>query len=116
MSFLGLWTATAKQREEARARARLASGVLKAMSHERRLLILCLLEDREVTVSEIKAKLCLPQAVVSQQLSRLRFDGLVNARRDGRNIYYTLARPEVNELIDKLNDLFCKTRGRRATN
>jgi DNA-binding transcriptional ArsR family regulator len=112
MSFLEFSTATAKQRREARAQARLASDFLKAMSHEGRLLILCLLVDGEVSVSEIEAKLDMPQAAVSQQLARLRLDGLVEARRDGRNIYYALARPEVTELITTLSDLFCKTERR----
>jgi DNA-binding transcriptional ArsR family regulator len=112
MSFLEFSTATAKQRREARAQARLASDFLKAMSHEGRLLILCLLVDGEVSVSEIEAKLDMPQAAVSQQLARLRLDGLVEARRDGRNIYYALARPEVMELIETLSDLFCKTERR----
>ena len=108
MSFLAFSSATAKQRREARTHARLASDVLKAMSHEGRLLMLCLLADGETTVSEIEAKLDMPQAAVSQQLARLRLDGLVEARRDGRNIYYALSRPEVKALIGTLNDLFCK--------
>jgi len=116
MSFLEFSKATAKQRREARVQARLASDFLKAMSHEGRLLILCLLADGEVSVSEIEAKLDMPQAAVSQQLARLRLDGLVEARRDGRNIYYALGRPEVTELIATLSDLFCKTerRARRS--
>jgi DNA-binding transcriptional ArsR family regulator len=109
MSFLAFSTGTAKQRREARAQARVASEFLKAMSHEGRLLILCLLLDGETTVSEIEAKLDLPQAAVSQQLARLRLDGLVEARRDGRNIFYSLSKPEVSELIGTLSELFCKT-------
>ena len=116
MSFLAFSTGTAKQRREARAQARVASEFLKAMSHEGRLLILCLLLDGETTVSEIEAKLDLPQAAVSQQLARLRLDGLVEARRDGRNIYYALAKPEIAELIAALSGLFRRTdrRARRA--
>jgi DNA-binding transcriptional ArsR family regulator len=116
MSFLAFSTATAKQRREARAQARLAADFMKAMSHEGRFLMLCLLADGEVSVSDIEAKLDMPQAAVSQQLARLRLDGLVEARRDGRNIYYALARPEVTTLIATLDGLFGKAerRVRRA--
>jgi DNA-binding transcriptional ArsR family regulator len=117
MSLLAFSTATAKHRREARVKARLASEFLKAMSHEGRLLMLCLLAKGETTVSEIEAKLDMPQAAVSQQLARLRLDGLVAARRDGRNIHYTLARPEVTALIGAIDNLFSKTerRGSRKT-
>ena len=116
MSLTAFSKANAKQRREAREQARLASDVLKAMSHESRLLIICLLVDGEASVSEIKAKLDMAQAAVSQQLVRLRLDGLVEARRDGRNIYYALAKPEIAELIATLSGLFRRTdrRARRA--
>ena len=112
MSFLAFSKATAKHRRDMREQARLASDFLKAMSHEGRFLILCLLMDGEASVSEIELMLDIPQATVSQQLVRLRLDGLVKARRDGRNIYYALARPEVAELIVTLSNLFCKTERR----
>ena len=64
--------------------ARKASDLLKALSHETRLLILCLLSEGEKSVSELEDILDMPQATVSQQLARLRFDRLVTARRDGR--------------------------------
>ena len=62
--------------------ARKASELLKALSHEGRLLILCLLAEGEKSVSELEDAMKLPQAAVSQQLARLRFDRLVNTRRD----------------------------------
>lgn len=114
MSFLAFSKATAKQRREARVQARLASELLKAMSHEGRLLMLCLLAEGETTVSEIEAKLGMPQAAVSQQLARLRLDGLVAARRDGRNIYYTVARPEVTALLGALDELLSRAERRPA--
>jgi len=68
------------------AQARKASDLLKALSHETRLLILCLLAEGEKSVSELEEIMHLPQAAVSQQLARLRFDRLVTTRRDGRSI------------------------------
>lgn len=85
-----------------------ATAFLKAIAHEGRLEILCLLGDGERTVGEIEASLGLSQAAVSQQLMRLRAEGLVEARRDGRFIHYRLERPEVRAIIRELREAFCK--------
>ncbi len=85
-----------------------ASGFLKALAHEARLLTLCLLIDGEKSVTEIEEILSLRQPAISQQLARLRADGLVEARRDGKNIFYSLARPEVREVVDVLHRAFCQ--------
>ena len=95
------------------ANARQASEFLKALSHEVRLLILCFLIDGEKSVSEIEKMLKLRQPAVSQQLARLRADGLVEARRNGKNIYYSLARTEVRHVIGALHDAFCRPRKAR---
>jgi DNA-binding transcriptional ArsR family regulator len=93
------------------ANARGASEFLKALSHEARLMILCLLVDGEKSVSAIEETLKLRQPAVSQQLARLRADDLVESRRDGKNIYYSLARTEVREIIEALHRAFCQPRG-----
>lgn len=90
------------------ANARTASEFLKALSHEARLVILCMLIDGEKSVSELEQTLSLRQPAVSQQLARLRADNLVETRREGKNIYYALARPEVVEVIGALHRAFCK--------
>ena len=89
------------------AQARKASDLLKALSHESRLLILCLLSEGERSVSDLENIMRLPQAAVSQQLARLRLDGLVTTRRDGRVIYYSIAGSEVSAIIDSPYRLFC---------
>jgi len=94
--------------EELVAQARKASDLLKALSHETRLLILCLLSNGEKSVSELEDMLTLPQASVSQQLARLRFDRLVTTRREGRMVYYRIADEEVASIIGALYNLFCK--------
>ena len=71
-----------------------ASGFLKALAHEGRLLILCLLIDGEKSVGEIEDMLSLRQPAISQQLARLRADGLVETRREGKNIFYSLRGPK----------------------
>ena len=93
--------------------ARQASELLKALSHQVRLLILCFLIDGEKSVSEIEKMLKLRQPAVSQQLARLRADGLVETRRNGKNIYYSLARTEVRDVIQVLHDVFCHPRKAR---
>jgi DNA-binding transcriptional ArsR family regulator len=99
--------------DEMLANAQMASEFLKALSHEVRLLILCFLIEGEKSVTEIEKMLKLRQPAVSQQLARLRAEGLVDARRNGKNIYYSLARTEVRDVIGALHDVFCRPRKAR---
>jgi DNA-binding transcriptional ArsR family regulator len=89
------------------ANAQQASEFLKALSHEARLVILCLLADGEKSVTELEQVLSLRQPAVSQQLARLRADNLVETRREGKNVYYSLSRPEVIAVITALHQAFC---------
>lgn len=105
--------ATAPQNTEAFfEQARKASDLFKALSHETRLVILCLLSERERSVGELESILSMSQAAVSQQLARLRYDRLVQTRREGRTVYYSLADHEIASLIRVLSDLFCRSAGR----
>ena len=88
--------------------AKRASDFLKALAHESRLMILCILAEGEKSVSELEDILSLRQPTVSQQLARLRADGLVSTRRDGKAIYYTLASEEARVVIGAIYDVFCK--------
>jgi len=80
-----------------------ASELLKALSHETRLTVLCLLSLGEMSVSEIESLVSLPQATLSQQLARLRLEGLVSTRREGRLIHYRLASKEVHALVEAMS-------------
>jgi len=91
------------------ARAREASDFLKALSHHTRLVILCLLTEGEKTVGQLEESLGIQQAMVSQQLARLRLDGLVASRRDGRMIYYSVAHPDTTTLLHFLFGMFPET-------
>jgi len=84
-----------------------ASNFLKAISHEGRLMILCHLVTGEKTVTELEDLLSARQAAVSQQLSRLRLEGLVIPRRDGKAIYYRLADERPRRILEVVYDLFC---------
>lgn len=85
-----------------------ASNFLKAISHEGRLMILCHLATGEKSVTELEELLSARQAAVSQQLSRLRTEGLVAPRREGKVIYYSLTDRRAIRILDVVYDLFCK--------
>lgn len=85
-----------------------AAAFLKALAHEGRLMILCYLSTGEKSVTELETLLDSRQAAVSQQLARLRLEGMVSCRRDGKEIYYSLQDPKVRHAIGMMYDLFCK--------
>jgi ArsR family transcriptional regulator len=84
-----------------------ASNFLKAISHEGRLMILCHLVSGEKSVTELEDLLSARQAAVSQQLSRLRLEGLVVPRREGKTIYYCLADDKPRRVLELVYELFC---------
>ena len=86
-----------------------ASNFLKAISHEGRLMILCHLASGEKSVTELEDLLSARQAAVSQQLSRLRLEGLVTPRREGKVIYYSLTDDRPRQIIEVVYDLFCRS-------
>jgi ArsR family transcriptional regulator len=89
-------------------KAKSASNFLKAISHEGRLMILCHLVSGEKSVTELEELISARQAAVSQQLSRLRLEGLVIPRRDGKTIYYRLADDKPKRILEVIYDLFCQ--------
>lgn len=76
-----------------------AANVFKALGHEGRFLILCHLAQGPKSVGELEGMLDVRQSAVSQQLARLRIEGLVTARRDGKTIFYSLKDPRIGELL-----------------
>ena len=89
------------------ANAMTASNFLKSVSHEGRLMILCHLVTGEKSVTELEELLSARQAAVSQQLSRLRLEGLVVPRREGKAIYYSLADTRPKRILELVYELFC---------
>jgi ArsR family transcriptional regulator len=84
-----------------------ATAVLRVLANEDRLLLLCQLSQGEKSVSELEELLDIHQPTLSQQLGVLRADGLVNTRRDGKRIYYSVANPNVLTLLNTLYTLYC---------
>ncbi|WP_424969527.1 ArsR/SmtB family transcription factor [Dinoroseobacter sp. S76] len=90
------------------ANATVAANFLKAIGHEGRLMILCHLASGEKSVHELELLLSARQAAVSQQLSRLRLEGLVTPRRDGKTIFYSLTDERSRAIIELVYELFCR--------
>lgn len=84
-----------------------AANFLKALAHEGRLMILCHLSSGPKSVTELETLLMSRQAAVSQQLARLRLEGLVNARRDGKAIFYSIQDPKVRRTVALVYEMFC---------
>ncbi len=85
-----------------------AAELMRSLSHPQRLLVLCALGDKEKSVSELRRELGgVEQVPMSQQLMRLRADGLVTSRREGTTVYYRIAREEVLSIIEALHGTFC---------
>ena len=86
-----------------------AAGLMKALGNESRLMILCLLTEGERSVSDLNETIPLSQSALSQQLARLRQQGLVKTRRESQTIYYALADGPADRVIHLLHDIYCGT-------
>ena len=84
-----------------------ATSLLSAMCNEKRLLILCQLIESERTVNELAELVGAAQPTVSQHLSLLRREGLIDVRQDGRTRFYALAGNEAREILGTLQSLYC---------
>lgn len=86
--------------------AQLAVNLLKAMSNESRLLVICALYKEEKCVGELEGLVGLSQSALSQHLARLRRDGLVTTRRDAQTIYYSLKNEATRQVLKCLYDIY----------
>jgi DNA-binding transcriptional ArsR family regulator len=90
------------------AKAAEAAALMKALSNEHRLLILChLISEGELTVGALVERLPLSQSALSQHLARLREEGLVAFRRESQTLHYRVADPKAGQVLELLRDLFC---------
>lgn len=90
------------------ASAEQAARFLKTLANPNRLLILCILSQGERSVGELEELLKIRQPTLSQQLAILRDEQLVETRRDGKQIFYTLASDETERVIGLLYELYCQ--------
>jgi len=84
-----------------------AAELMRSLSHPQRLLVLCALGQEEKSVAQLREELGVAQVPMSQQLMRLRADGLVEARREGTTQVYRITRPEVLTMVEALHAAFC---------
>lgn len=97
-----------------RAAASRTCGMLKTLSNPDRLLLLCQISQGERCVSDLEEALDIHQPTLSQQLGVLRDEGLVNTRREGKRIYYSMASKEALAVMQVLYDQFCGSKPKRA--
>jgi len=90
-----------------RGGAHQAVGALKLLANEDRLLLLCQLSQGEMCVSDLEQSLDIRQPTLSQQLGVLRSEGVVATRREGKNIFYSVASPELMQILALLYQLYC---------
>lgn len=89
-----------------------AVSVLKSISHEGRLLVLCYLSEAgEMSVGELAGRVGLSQSALSQHLAKLRAEGLVATRKQAQTVFYRIDQPKVLTLLSVLHDLYCPALG-----
>lgn len=85
-----------------------AAQFLRLLSHDGRLLVLCaLVEEGEAPAGRLVEVSGLSQSALSQHLALLREQGLVDTRREGTSVIYSIADPKVSQLLATLHALFC---------
>ena len=84
-----------------------ACNLLKALSNPDRLLLLCQMTQGEFSVGELEATTGIRQPTLSQQLTVLREEKLVNTRREGKQIFYSIGSSEASTVLQVLYDLYC---------
>jgi DNA-binding transcriptional ArsR family regulator len=99
--------------EQMQSHAAEAANLMKALGNESRLMILCALVEAERSVSELNAVIPLSQSALSQQLARLRTQGLVATRRESQTIFYSLAPGPADQVIHLLQNIYCPDDGSR---
>lgn len=93
--------------EDMREHAAEAAGLMNALGNESRLMILCMLAEGETSVGDLNDVIPLSQSALSQQLARLRRQGLVQTRREAQTIYYSLDEGPAQKVIQLLHDIYC---------
>ena len=85
-----------------------AASMMRALSHEARLLVLCELVGGERTAGELVERSGLSQSALSQHLAKLRDGKLVATRREAQSIFYRIADPKAARLLGVLHEIYCK--------
>ncbi|MGV6852735.1 MAG: ArsR/SmtB family transcription factor [bacterium] len=97
------------QLDEMESHATEAAKLLRALANENRLMILCALVGKEMSVSDLNTRVNLSQSALSQHLAVLRKDHIVKTRRQSQTILYSLAQEQTTRIIEVLQELYCST-------
>ncbi|GAC1529882.1 MAG: metalloregulator ArsR/SmtB family transcription factor [Ramlibacter sp.] len=85
-----------------------AVAALKVLANEDRLMLLCQLSQGEMCVGDLESELGIRQPTLSQQLGVLRNEGVVETRREGKNVFYSVANKDMLEILAVLYRLYCE--------
>lgn len=99
---------TTKSLSDLRRQSEEVAALLKQLSHPQRLLILCSMAEGEKSVSEVEKACGASQSAVSQFLKGMRLEGLIEYRREGKQVFYKIVDKRVLELIRSLYHIFCR--------
>ena len=99
---------TTKVLSNLKKRSNVVASLLKQLSHPQRLLILCSLAEGEKSVGEIESACGASQSAVSQFLKSMRLEGLIESRREGKQVFYSIGDKKVLDLIKSLYLIFCR--------
>lgn len=91
-----------------RVSAERVSNLLKLLGHPDRLMVLCQLKMGEKSVSDLSEIVGVAQSPLSQHLARMRYEDVVETRRDGQTVYYSLKDADASKLVEALNEIFCE--------
>ncbi len=93
-----------------------AVSLLKVLSSEPRMLVLCYLaEEGEMSAGDLTEQVGLSQSALSQHLAKLREEGLVATRKEAQTVFYRICEPKAEQLLALLHDLFCPELGQGST-
>jgi len=82
------------------------AAILKTMANTQRLFILCKLYRKEMTVGELESSCKVSQPQVSQHLTRMRLEGIVESKRVGTHVYYSISDPQIRALLEAFEKVY----------
>ncbi len=84
------------------------AGLLKYLSHPQRMILLCWIADSPKTVGDLQELCGMSQSLTSQVLAKMKAEGLVSSRKDGKFVTYQIEDQRVAKIINSLNKIFCE--------
>jgi len=106
--YSGTLSGLLENRQNRSAQVDLAARTMAQLSHPQRLRVLChLVEEGELSVAQLLQRIPLSPSALSQHLTKMREEGLIASRRSAKNVYYTIQRDDIREILMVLHQLYC---------